>query len=195
MRLEAATPRTVRYVARNMREKDVVEFLPLLWADTKAEMVEELTEAYGEHPAVLCAYDGAYTPVAIGGLIQNRPGVAALLFYATDQFPKIAHALTRTIIKTIFPHYQSLGVRRIECVSLEGYDEAHRWIQVLGLTPESVLPQFGKGGETYRSFALLSGGISPAERVKSQAPEQRGGRVAAHAKPLDLSGARGDLHV
>jgi hypothetical protein len=79
-----------------------------------------------------------------------------LAFFATDQFPEIALGLTKFIKDRLFPRYRAEGVHRIECLSMEGYDAAHRWIGVLGLKREAVLPKFGKGGETFFQFAWVA---------------------------------------
>ena len=63
--------------------------------------------------------------------------------------------LTRFITKNLFEKYRAKGVHRIECVSIDGYDEAYRWIKLLGLHHEAVLPGFGKNAEVFRSFAWV----------------------------------------
>src|SRR5690606_23608090 len=94
-------------------------------------------------------------PVAAGAMVGARPNVITLMFFATDDFPKIALPLTRFITKNLFQKYRDNGVHRIECVSIEGYDEAHRWIKILGLHHEAVFPGFGKNGEAFHQFAKV----------------------------------------
>lgn len=174
-----------------MRSRDVAEFLPLSYAMTADGLVEDLVERFGEHPEVLCALDAGYLPAAIGGLIQNRPGVASLLFFATDSFPTIAAALTRAIVQDVFPRYRARGIHRIDCVSIEDYHDAHRWIEVLGLTREAApLIGYGKSGETYLQFAWTAAGLGRRNGVSSANPEMRGSRGAAHAE-FDRLGVRG----
>lgn len=191
MRLAPATLRQVRFVAERMRSRDVAEFLPLSHAATADALVEDVVERFGEHPDVLCALDAGYLPTAIGGLIQNRPGVVSLLFFATDSFPSIAPALTRAILTEVFPRARRRGVHRIECVSIEDYRDAHRWIEVLGLTQSAEpLIGYGKGGETYLQFAWTAAGLGQRNGVSSTHPETRGSRGAAHAE-FDRLGVRG----
>jgi hypothetical protein len=71
-------------------------------------------------------------------------------------FPKIALALTRFIRSRLFPRYRANGVHRIECASLDGYVEVHRWIELLGLRQEAVMPGYGRGGETFLQFAWVA---------------------------------------
>lgn len=159
MKIEATLPAHIRHVAENMRERDRVEFMPLTDATTHGELIEILLQRYVWADLVTaCADDG--TPVAVGGLVQHRPNVATLLMYATDRFPEVAHALTRFIRKDLFPQGRASGVHRIEAVSIAGYDEAHRWIQMLGLKREAEFKGYGRGGETYISFAWVSADLS-----------------------------------
>lgn len=154
MKLDAPTPEDVRHVAARMRERDQSEFLAVSHARTHAELVEALVARYGGAGDAICAYWNG--PVAIGAMVQHRPNVVTLAFFATDQFPEIALGLTKFIKDRLFPRYRANGVHRIECLSMEGYDAAHRWIGVLGLKREATLPKFGKAGETFLQFAWVA---------------------------------------
>lgn len=154
MRVDVTTPENVRHVAERMRASDYREFSALSYAETQAELTTLLVQGYGEHQSGICAYDGD-EPVAVGAMVQGRPNVVTLMFFATDDFPKIALALTRFITKNLFEKYRAEGVHRIECISIDGYDEAHRWIKLLGLHHEAVMPGFGKNGEAFHSYAKV----------------------------------------
>lgn len=160
MRIEAATPRDVQAIAANMRETDAEEFLAVSPATDRDELAAILAERYGNHPGALCAH-GSGGPIAIGAMVEARPNVITLMFFATDAFPVIAAPLTRFIVQRLFPAYRRTGVHRIECVSIAGYAAAHRWIECLGLAREAVLPGYGRAGETFLQFAWV------AERVRS----------------------------
>jgi len=155
VKIESATAAEVFAVASRMRDKDVTEFLATSRAANKAELVEALVQRFGDRGEVMCAYAGT-TPVAIGALIEHRPNVASLLFFATDLFPLVAFPLTRWIRRELFPRHKAVGIHRIECVSIDGHDAAHRWIDMLGLKHEATLRGFGKGGETFQQFAWVS---------------------------------------
>lgn len=154
MRVDVTTPENVRHVAERMRASDFREFSALSHADNQEEMTTLLVQGYGEHPSGICAYDGE-EPVAVGAMVQGRPNVVTLMFFATDEFPKIALPLTRFITKNLFEKYRGEGVHRIECISVDGYDEAHRWIKLLGLHHEAVMPGFGKNGEAFHSYSWV----------------------------------------
>lgn len=158
MRIEAATSADVRYVAERMRDTDLREFLAVSRARDRWDLAESLVERYGGHPDVLAARLDGSGPVAIGAMIEARPNVITLFFFATDNFPIVAVAMTRFIRQRLFPRYRAAGVHRIECVSIEGHDDAHRWIEILGLRREATMPGFGRDGETFFQFAWVSDG-------------------------------------
>ena len=155
MKLDAPTRDDVAYVAARMRERDAEEFLAVSRAETKAELVAGLIDRYGEAPDTFCAYLGE-TPVAVGAMVEHRPNVVTLMFFATDRLPEIGLALTKFITQRLFPRYRARGVHRIECASIDGYAEVHRWVELLGLKREAVMPKYGKGGETYIQFAWVA---------------------------------------
>ena len=154
MRVDVTTPENVRHVAERMRASDYREFSALSYANGLLELTALLVRDYGEHPSGICAY-ASDEPVAVGAMVEGRPNVITLMFFATDDFPKIALPLTRFITKNLFEKYRAEGVHRIECVSIEGYDEAHRWIKLLGLRHEAVLPGFGKNAEAFHSYSWV----------------------------------------
>jgi hypothetical protein len=156
MKLDAPSYDTVRRVAENMRAGDVREFLAVSPAETPAALVDGLVLRYGDAPDAFGFYDDDRTPIAVGAMVQHRPNVVTLAFFATDEFPRIAADVAKFARRSLFPSYQKRGVHRIECISIEGYEAAHRWIEMLGLTQEAVMPGYGRGGETYLQFAWVA---------------------------------------
>ena len=155
MKIDAPLRADVRHVAENMRQKDIVEFRAVSRAENTDELAEALIERYGDRGDTICARLDDGTPVAVGAMIESRFNVVTLLFFATDDFPQIAMALTKFIVQRLFPRYRNAGVHRIECVSHTDYAEAHRWIETLGLTKEAEMPGYGRNGETYFQFAWV----------------------------------------
>lgn len=155
MRIERATVAEVHYVALNMRERDFEEFSAVAPVDTREELADLLADRYGGRSDVLCgSKDGE--PICIGGTIEGRPNVLTLLFFATDAFPEIALPITRFIRNELFPRYFEAGVHRVEAVSLGGYDHVHRWLQIIGLEPETgPLRAYGKRGEDFVQFSKV----------------------------------------
>lgn len=156
MKLDAPSYDTVRRVAEKMRAGDLREFLAVSRADSPAALVDQLVARYGDAPDAFGFYDDDRTPIAIGAMVQHRPNVVTLAFFATDEFSRIAADVAKFARRSLFPSYQKRGVHRIECVSIEGYEQAHRWIEMLGLAKEAVMPGYGRGGETYVQFAWVA---------------------------------------
>ena len=151
MKIEAATRSDVRFVASKMRDRDAAEFLAVSDALDQRALVEKLVPRYARDG--ICAR--ADMPVAVGAMFIARPNVATLGFFATDEFPSIVVGLTRFIRTVLFPRYRAAGVHRIECISKADYADAHRWIELLGLTQEATMRGFGRGGEDYVQFAWV----------------------------------------
>lgn len=155
MNIEPALPSDVALVAQAMRQRDRDEFMPLTHFERHEQLAKSLVTRFGGHPDVFTVFDDP-GPVAVGGMLLHRPNVATLLFFATDDFKgRVASDFTRFVKQRLFPAYEARGVHRIECQSLDGYEEVHRWLEVLGLEREAVMPAFGRGGETYLQFAKV----------------------------------------
>jgi len=155
MRLDAPTREDVAFVAVRMRPRDMEEFMAVSYAVNEAELVEGLVARYGGAHDAFCAYQGDI-PVAVGAMVEHRPNVVTLMFFATAELPMIGAALTRWIRQRLFPQYRARGVHRIECASIDGYVSVHRWVQALGLKREAVMPKYGRGGETFIQFAWVA---------------------------------------
>lgn len=155
MRIDRATAQQVRDVALRMRDSDFREFSATSFAETREALANELTLRYAGRADVLCAETDE--PVAIGALLEIRPNVLTLLFFATDKFPQLSFALTRFIRQRLIPGFKAAGAHRIECVSIDGHDAAHRWIEKsLGLPRRFPMEGYGKAGETFHQFAWIS---------------------------------------
>ncbi len=154
MKIEPASHTQITDVGLRMRERDRREFAAVSEADTRTEIVESLLRRYAMDRSAICAsLDGE--AVAVGAIVMARPNVGSLCFFATDDFNRVAAGLTKWIRRDLFPRYQQAGVHRIECISIDGYEQTHRWIELLGLKREAVLKGFGKSGETFHQFAWV----------------------------------------
>ena len=155
MQIEQATREDIFRVAVGMRQADYDEFSAVSFADDRAGLAQSLAERYGAHPDVLCASrDGE--PICIGGFVMTRPNVVSLLFFATDDFPRIGLGITRFITRNWFPKLEAAGVHRFEAVSLSTHLAAHAWLGTLGLRPETgKLRNYGRGGEDFILFSKV----------------------------------------
>lgn len=153
MRISDPTWDDVRAVAEQMRPADVAEFTALANAETHEELTAQILETYRSSDTAICAYaDG---PVAVGAILQPRPNVAIITMFATPEFPSVALGLTRFLRNSLLPKVKAAGVHRIECASLAGSTDAHRWIEMLGLKREAELRGFGRAGETFIQFSWV----------------------------------------
>lgn len=153
MRISVPDRDDVLEIAQNMRPRDLQEFLAVSPFESD-ELALHLAKHYGDRQDTFCASHHG-KPVAVGAMVEHRPGVVTLMFFATAEFPRIALALTRFIKNRLFPKYRANGVHRIECASLDGYAEVHRWIEILGLKHEATMRGYGRGGETFLQFAWV----------------------------------------
>lgn len=155
MKIDVATAEDVRSVALRMRERDFDEFRATSAAESREQLADALAATYGGRDDVLAVYhDGS--PVCIGGTIEAWPNVISLLFFATDDFPKVAVPVTR-FIRKLFNRYEQAGAHRIQAISLDGHSYAHQWLGILGLKPETgPMVGYGKNGEAFIQFARVS---------------------------------------
>ncbi|MEC5291592.1 MULTISPECIES: hypothetical protein [unclassified Aurantimonas] len=137
-----------------MRDRDVAEFMAVSRAETRDDLTDMLAQSYGRRADAMCASQSGI-PIGVGAMVEVRPNVATLLFFANHLFPQIVIGLTGFIRGNLFPRYREAGFHRIECVSMDGYGQAHRWIEILGLTREAVMPGYGRNGETFHQFAWV----------------------------------------
>lgn len=151
-RIEIATADDIRQVALLMRERDLEEFAAALPVQDRAGIAANVANRYGGRDDVLVGRRDDQ-PICIGGTILVGDAIH-LLFFATDDFPKIAVFITRFIRKELFPRYIEAGVRRIECASIDGYEHAHRWLRLLGLKDAGKAEFEGRHGETFTHFVL-----------------------------------------
>lgn len=157
MKIRPPTAAEVVLVAKAMRERDLREFLAVSPHEMHATLTMGLAERFGDRSDTYGFYLDDNTPVAVGAMVQHRPNVVTLMFFATDDFTKVATELTKFIVNRLFPGYRKHGVHRIECISIDGYSEVHRWIELLGLQREGEpLLGYGKNRETFIQFAWVA---------------------------------------
>lgn len=160
-------------VAANMRAKDRAEIYATRFREDPAEVARDclLISRLGFVGA--SARDGAAI-VAIGGA-ELWPGLWSLWMFATDRWPEVAAAATRTARRILRPALLAAGARRAECRSLASHRDAHRWLRALGARREARIPQFGKNGEDFVAYAWLRDDSRP--RPARQNPEAQDGKL------------------
>lgn len=151
--IDAATEADILHVAKHMRDRDVEEFLAVSRVEDRFELADGLARQYRDRDDVIVARldDEA---VCIGITIESRPNVITLGFFATDKFPAVALRVTK-FVRRLFDKYEQAGIHRFEAVSIDGYEEAHRWLEILGLRREAEFRAYGKNKETFVKFARV----------------------------------------
>ncbi|CAK7259097.1 N-acetyltransferase domain-containing protein [Shinella sp. WSC3-e] len=156
MRISDPTREAVHFVALKMRERDFAEFSAVSYASTREELADVMAERYGSFEGCIVGHAGE-NPACVGATVMARPNVVSLLFFATDQFPEIALPATRFIKRELFSRLKKTGVHRIEAVSMVDHNDAHAWLQTLGLERETEpMRGYGKNGEAFVQFAWVS---------------------------------------
>ncbi len=155
LRIEAATPADVYAVATRMRAHDVEELSAVLPYDPVPDIALHMANTYGSRDDVKVVWSGRER-VAVIGDIMCRPGSLALLMFATDKLPQVGLSLTRFLKREWLPRLPAAGVHRVEAASLAGYDDMHRWLEMIGLRREGVMRRFGKRGEDFVRFAWVA---------------------------------------
>lgn len=149
------SPEHVRSVAERMRASDAAEFMAVSFAEDRRQLADMLVQRYGDS-ADAYAFSLGDVPVAVGAMVEGRPNVITIMFFATDDFDRIALDLARFCKRRLFPRYRNAGAHRIECIAIDDQPANHRWIEMLGMKHEATLRGFGKGGETFRQFAWVA---------------------------------------
>lgn len=151
MRIDAPTEADVRLVAQRVSARHRAEVLALTAID-EADLPDLLAQRFGEEG--IAAYIGS-RPVAVGRVFTLRPNVATLAFITTDDFRRVAKGFTMFLRDRLFPSLRASGVHRIECLTMDEFVRAKRWITLLGLRQEAVLRGYGRGGEDFVQFAWV----------------------------------------
>lgn len=141
-------------VADGMRDRDFAEFQAVFGRGMqRANIGAALVGRYLGRKDVFSVWAGE-APVAIAGFLELRPRVITLLLFATPEIESIGLPFTRKALAMI-AEMEGAGAHRIECVSLAGYIDMHRWLKTVGMRPEATHKAWGANGEDFISFARV----------------------------------------
>ncbi len=125
------------YVSLNMREIDVRE-LATVYGSSDPEWIKSYA-ALGAMSSTVenwtCVVGGV--PVAVFGVNQEQ-GIGVVWLWGTDDCEKSAAEITRFCKRRIGA--LSKTIDQIICHSAEFHKQAHRWLEVLGLTKIEEIP-------------------------------------------------------
>jgi len=152
--VEEGTNEALREVVANLREEDVAEFTAInQYADSRETLVGDLIARYADRDDTFAAYDGD-TAVAFGAMVRVEPDTISAGFFATDRFPAVALPIARVIKRLLLPTYAEQSFR-IECVVMESYEAAIRFVEMLGFRASERLSGYGKHGENFVRFVWV----------------------------------------
>ena len=147
---EVSVP-AIAHVVENMREMDRKEIFGLRWSDDPMALVDDCMR----RPGLDYMFFLEGIPVAIVGAKFDRPHVASVYMFATDNFPKIGKMMTKFIIRVIIPALVESGVHRAHCIAHADYHEVHKWLEGLGATKETTHTAFGRSGDDYVQYVWI----------------------------------------
>lgn len=96
--------------------------------------------------------------LAIFGVVPTTPGVGQACLLATDD---LTRRQTRSLVHLLRRHWEPAvrresGLHRIEALSIEGHESAHRLLQALGCTRTGIRTAMGRNGEDFHEFTWLN---------------------------------------
>lgn len=157
MKLAKADLGSLLYICRNMRADDRSEIFATRWDDDPDQLAADAFTRWGEMSYIAFAQDG--TPVASIGATPVWPGVWSGWMMATDRFGEVGKPLTKWIRRVMLPAIAKAGCHRAEARSESTHHAAHRWMEMLGAKPESVLRQYGRQKQDFILFVLGDGHV------------------------------------
>lgn len=136
------------YIAKRMRALDREEIFATRWNDSEESLCEEAVAVPGM--SFIASKNGE--PVAAGGAVPMHPNVWSMWMFATDKWGSVALTVTKFVKRWLIPAVEHTGAYRLECKSMGTHVVAHKWLDSLGATRESVLERYGKNGEDFYIF-------------------------------------------
>jgi hypothetical protein len=149
--LTPITLTAVEYVCLNMREIDRAEVFGMRAHDDALILAREIVAVAPYGKVGVAAHEGR--PAAIVGVTPLWPGVWSAWAFGTDEWDRVAIELTRYALRVLRPFILERGAHRMQCESRIDHVEAHRWLELLGARPESILRRYGRDGSDYVQFA------------------------------------------
>lgn len=152
--IKQATWPDVLEVALRMRADDRAEIMATRWDDDLYSFASDCMRLPG---VKLAALDDSGVPVAIGGVASWQPGVGQAWMFGTEGIGRVGIEIANACRKSIKTLFQSGSIHRIQAFSAADHKRAHRWLNAIGLKEESRMPQYGKNGEEFITFAVTKG--------------------------------------
>ena len=141
-------PLMVRHVARNLRAWDRQE----IFATRNDDDPDALAAAALGCGRISWVAGRGEDPIAAYGCAPLWQGVWSMWLFATDEFHQIGIGVTKMVTRSIVPMMFDAGAHRLEARSMEGHDDAQRWLEVIGARREATLKAFGREGQDFHIY-------------------------------------------
>lgn len=151
MKLERLNYNDLYTIAENMREWDRREIFATRWSDDPSELARD-TMAVSYEFGWIASRDNR--PIAAVGAVPLHTGVWSVWMYATNEFPRVGLGLSRFVVRCMKPALQGMA-HRAECRSMDGHEDAQKWLEFIGFKRESSIPKYGRGGETFHLYSIV----------------------------------------
>ena len=147
---ELAQREDIAHIVRNLRERDRAEIFGLRWDDDEAALTDVIFAVAGPMWRVW-HYQGE--PVAMNGVVPERPGVVMAGAFGTDKFRYVARSIIRWGRDWCIPRLQAAGYHRGYAYAMAGNADGRRFIELLGGVKEAYLRKYGRNREDYILYA------------------------------------------
>jgi len=152
--VEEGTNEALRDVVANLREDDVREFTAIPGScDSREALTADLIIRYADRNDTFAAFDNA-AAIAFGAMVRVGPDLISAGFFATEKFDRVALPVARFVKRQLLPAYAE-QLFRIECVVMARYEQAVRFVKMLGFRETEKLDGFGKRGEDFVRFVWV----------------------------------------
>jgi RimJ/RimL family protein N-acetyltransferase len=154
-RIGRLEPDAALHIAQRLRAWDQREVFALMPRHATAEHAAAimLAPCLDEVRCAVLAPDGE--PVAALGMASFWPGCWQAWLLATDRWSE-TWRLGVHAVRAVLADAEARGMRRAECRSMAGHDDAHALLRWLGFAPEGLHPGMGRDGEAFITFARVA---------------------------------------
>lgn len=142
------------HVCRNMNSADYNELSAISLLGEANDFCDAMAVQSNQLDGCKYALLKDEEPICIGGLAPISAGVLNVWGIGTDRVAEVATEYTLFARRMIRWGMHLPHVNRIQAVTAATHNQAHRWLQLAGLSQESVLRRFGRNGENYFMYAV-----------------------------------------
>ena len=158
MKLEWRAPRAedIQHILDNLRVWDRQEIFALQRGDDDRSIAWGLIHAQ-EMGRADVSVGHLERPVVCIVTAELRPGVWSLSTFTSDEWLRVATAVTKHLRRVIIPGMWARGAHRIQCQCMDGNPAKDRWLLSFGAEREGPHLGYGRDQETFYTWALRPG--------------------------------------